>query len=140
MTQNSGKADACLPYHWLRPCGRAFLARNLCLPKWRKTCQTKLNMQNYKKKGKKTYSAMAACPRLCAAQTIRFSSFKAIPPTVGTMPLNIITSKTLKSSGFNSNYSVYFLTLKIFTNFKTWSVLLWQMTFPTTELIQLLLF
>ena len=48
--------------------------------------------------------------------------------------------KTLKSSGFNSNYPVFFLTLKIFTNFKTWSVLLWQMTFPTTELIQLLLF
>ena len=97
MTQNSGKADACLPYHWLRPCGRAFLARNLCLPKWRKTCQTKLNMQNYIKKAKKTYSAMAACPRLCAAQTIRFSSFKAIPPTVGTMPLNIIMSKTFQN-------------------------------------------
>ena len=48
---------------------------------------------------------MAACPRLCAAQTIRFSSFKAMPPTVGTMPLNIMMSKTFQiSSSFNSNY------------------------------------
>ena len=50
---------------------------------------------------------MAACPRLCAAQTIRFSSFKAIPPTVGTMPLNIIMSKTFQ------NYEVFRFQFKL---------------------------
>ena len=52
---------------------------------------------------------MAACPRLCAAQTIRFSSFKAIPPTVGTMLLNIIMSKTFQNfEVFRFQYPDYF--------------------------------
>ena len=74
----------------------AFLTRQPLSAKLKKNMSNKAKYLSkiIKKERKKTYSAMAACPRLCAAQTIRFSSFKAIPPTVGTMLLNIIMSKT----------------------------------------------
>ena len=52
---------------------------------------------------------MAACPRLCTAQeTILFSSFKAMPPAVGTMPLNIMILKTGQK---------YYLFFRFFTLF-----------------------